>query len=855
MKFSNKLSLALLVSGTIVLIVLSFFVYRFSYNSTIRSQSLHSQTIANSVAGELDLLLLEKIKIGLTLANTPIIKNALQSSNLSYGEMADKKRNESIQFQNTRWKSTKDPATDFILKYTDNPVANMLKNQQTNLDGEYGEIFLTDKFGALVASTAKLSTFFHGQKYWWLGSYKNGKGAIFFDDRGYDDSVGGYVLGLVIPVRNGTEIIGILKCNLNILGSISDLLVGAKNNAHGKYKLTRSGGMVVFEEGHEPLSTQVHNSIFQRLKNNNTESFILKDSDKQYLVGFAEVQLTTGTSEYGFGGSFESIDHKKGNTGESWYVLNHSPLNVAKAQLLKLIKAIFLSGAFIIVLLAICSYWFGKKIGQPLALLDNATEKLGEGDFEHRIKMIRNDEFGKLAHSFNNMAERLQQSTTSIELLHEEVQKRTDAEAQALNSNELLQCIDRLRRQFIKEPDPFLLFPQFLEQLLKLTNSKYGFVGDALIDEKGNQYLKLYALSNLSWNTETAKLYEKYHRQGLEFRKMDNIFGLVVTSGEPVLSNDPANDSRGAGFPKGHPEISSFLGIPVYYGKQLVGEVGLANRPGGYDQELLDWISPVIAALGQIIVERWGREARKTAEAELLKVKKLEATSLFAGGLAHDFNNLLTSIVGNIEMTRIQLPPGSPCLEMLADAKKASQQAREICQDFTTFATIGKSVNIQLSIKDLLNKAIENYSKPETVQITFTYGGDLHPILGDTVQLQEVLSGLLENSCEAIEDQGTIRITAENYLSGMAGNAYNLSMPDGNYIRLTLQDDGSGISEEDLPKIYDPYYSTKTRNAVKGTGLGLSMVYAVIKQHNSFIHIESETGKGTTVYLFFPDAS
>ena len=141
-------------------------------------------------------------------------------------------------------------------------MSHFLKNQQALLKGEYGEIFLTNKFGALVASTAKLSTLAHGHKYWWLGSYNNGEGAVFFDDRGYDDSVGGYVLGLVVPIRKGTEIIGILKCNLNILGSISELISDEKNQLLGKLKLVRSGGMVVFEKGFEPLSTQVHGFIF-----------------------------------------------------------------------------------------------------------------------------------------------------------------------------------------------------------------------------------------------------------------------------------------------------------------------------------------------------------------------------------------------------------------------------------------------------------------------------------------------------------------------------------------------------------------------------------------------------------------
>jgi len=143
-----------------------------------------------------------------SLANTPVIKKMLQSSNLSYAYMKDEVRNETIRLRNKKWKTVTDPVDELLLEYTDNSVSRLLKNQQANEGGEYGEIFLTNKFGALVASTAKLSTFAHGHKYWWLGAYQNGKGTIFFDDRGYDKSLGGYVLGLVVPVRNGSKVIG-----------------------------------------------------------------------------------------------------------------------------------------------------------------------------------------------------------------------------------------------------------------------------------------------------------------------------------------------------------------------------------------------------------------------------------------------------------------------------------------------------------------------------------------------------------------------------------------------------------------------------------------------------------------------
>jgi len=463
MKFSNRLFLVIFITGLTVLVLLSFAIYKFNYASMVVSQSMVTKSIASEVSNDIDLLLSEKVKTALTLANTPIIKQALEKSNVSYVTLPDKKRKEAITLLNEQWKSTKDPEDDFILKFTDNKVSHFLKNQQKILTGEYGEIFLTNKFGALVASTAKLSTLAHGHKYWWLGSYNNGKGAVFFDDRGYDDSVGGYVLGLVVPVKKGNEIIGILKFNLNILGNISELISGTEDKLVGKFKLVRSGGMVVFEEGFEPLTTQVHNDTFKQLKSNNQRTIIIDDSEKKYLVGFSQIKMTKGRKGYGFGGTFESIDHKKGNTGESWYVLCFRQMSVVQAPIIESIKWVVLISTAIILILGLVSYLFGRKIAKPLLILDKATKKIGKGDFEYRIELKQKDEFGNLAHSFNKMADRLHHTTTSIELLEKEINDRKQAEKALQKSEEKFRRISEntpaVVYQFKMTPDGAFTFP------------------------------------------------------------------------------------------------------------------------------------------------------------------------------------------------------------------------------------------------------------------------------------------------------------------------------------------------------------------------------------------------------------
>ncbi|MCP3940608.1 MAG: HAMP domain-containing protein [Desulfobacteraceae bacterium] len=429
MKFSHKLSLSLLLCGVVVLVILSFTAYKLSHDTLIKTQLANIGSTADEVSHDIDQFLHEKVKTALTLANMPDIIKVLETSNRFYAVLSDEKRKVLIKRFNKKWKSTKNINDKFILKFTDNNVSILLKNQQKILPGEYGEIFLTNKFGALVASTSKLSTFAHGHKYWWTGAYNNGKGAVFFDDRGYDDSVGGYVLGLVVPIKCGTQIIGILKCNLNIFGGISQLISHAKDKSPGKFKLTRSSGLIVFEEGYEPLSTRIHNSVLEKITSNYKNAFIAKDLAKKYLVGFSEIESTKGENGYRFGGTFESIDHKKGNTGESWYILYYYRLSLVEGEIMGLLKWIILISSVIIIVLVVVSLLFGQMITMPLTRLNKATKKIGKGEFEFNIGLQQNDEFGNLAHSFEKMVRELKHNTTSIKNLEKEVTERKAVEA------------------------------------------------------------------------------------------------------------------------------------------------------------------------------------------------------------------------------------------------------------------------------------------------------------------------------------------------------------------------------------------------------------------------------------------
>ncbi len=164
----------------------------------------------------------------------------------------------------------------------------------------------------------------------------------------------------------------------------------------------------------------------------------------------------------------------------------------------------------------------------------------------------------------------------------------------------LLHTIYQAQSQFLGPTHHSEMFNNLLQNLLTLTQSEYGFLGEILLTEEGQPYLKTQAISNVAWNQETGELYER-SAPNLEFFNLQTLFGAVITTGQPVLANAPAHDPRRGGLPGGHPPLESFLGVPFHFGERLVGMAGIANRPGGYDEEIIAYLQPLLISCGTLI--------------------------------------------------------------------------------------------------------------------------------------------------------------------------------------------------------------------------------------------------------------
>jgi PAS domain S-box-containing protein len=192
--------------------------------------------------------------------------------------------------------------------------------------------------------------------------------------------------------------------------------------------------------------------------------------------------------------------------------------------------------------------------------------------------------------------------------LHEESQR-----SNAL----LLDTIREIQSQFISEMNIHVVFETFVSKIVQLTKSEYGFFGEVLLTEKDKPCLKMCALSHLSFNKRTQEFYDKYDFKNLQFTNMNNLIGASIQAKKPVIANDAATDPRRGGLPEGHPNVSAFLGLPVFSRGRVVGVVGLANRTGGYDQGVVAYLQPLLTTCSDMIEAHRNELNRKQIQDEL----------------------------------------------------------------------------------------------------------------------------------------------------------------------------------------------------------------------------------------------
>lgn len=299
-------------------------------------------------------------------------------------------------------------------------------------------------------------------------------------------------------------------------------------------------------------------------------------------------------------------------------------------------------------------------------------------------------------------------------------------------------------------------------------------------------------------------------------------------------------------------DCNSLAIIPCFFDKNLLATIIAGKKSGDYSTFEISELEQLGIILSFAISHIRTRELNTTLENRLLQSQKLETIGKLSSGMAHDFSNLLSSIFGSLNLLRKRVPNAEAVERLIDNIENCSIRAKDLTKGLLSF---GKPTPKR---KELVkpNRTLGEIAKvvtqtfPGSISFVNNVDNNLHDILGNETEIYQILLNLCVNAKEAIEGKGIITLSASN-MSVNSKNKINFPLlKEGNYVKFSVSDDGVGIREEDLQRIFDPYFSTKLKDT--GSGLGLYVTYGIIKAHSGIVDVTSKLRKGTTFDVYIP---
>ena len=471
----------------------------------------------------------------------------------------------------------------------------------------------------------------------------------------------------------------------------------------------------------------------------------------------------------------------------------------------------------------------------------------------------------------------------------------------ALHKNvQMLTAISTAQTQFIALTHRLTIFEGLLSTLLELTDSEYGFIGEVLFREDGTAYmedslmkirgvpyLKTHSITNIAWDAETQRFYEENYETGMEFTNMNTLFGAVIMTGKPVIANSPATDPRRGGTPSGHPPLLAFLGLPFFQGEKLMGMVGIANRPGGYQAPLAEELQPFLVTCS-ILVEGYRLDRqRREAEAKLHQTNEelARATRLkdeFLANMSHELRTPLNAVLGMTEGLREAIfgPITDAQDNALATIERSGTHLLSLINDILDLAKV-ESGQITLDLQPAALGPIcltsltfvRQQAQQKQISLELDTPADLPLVRIDERRLCQALINLLSNAVKFTPPGGTVTLAVGHTQAippALQSAALHTMLappriecsdattadppPDVDYLYLSVADTGIGIAAADVAQLFQPFVQIDSalNRQYQGTGLGLALVKRIMALHGGSLHLASLPGVGSGFILGLP---
>jgi len=574
-----------------------------------------------------------------------------------------------------------------------------------------------------------------------------------------------------------------------------------------------------------------------------------------------------------------------------WAVLVSLPYADFIAPLNRLRDTVVAMTCFIILTASLIALALARNLTRPLIRLVGITESVARGNLSERLRVTSSDELGRLGNHFNRMIDDLDASRSEIIDAKDHLQNIISSMMDALivtgpgfnvrmvnaSTCTLLGYTEKhllgtpAAKIFNMTQHDFetLVSRSGMANLEKTVFTRSGtpvdvLVSGSVIQNKSGRMMGLVCTARDITERKQLEIQiresEHKYRSLLE-RANDSIIILqntMIQYANPqvkALLDYEVNELTGRSIDMIMPSKKRVALLTIYSNSMLNGRAipihettltDKSNRPVPVEINtgMINFRNrPAFLLIIRDITERI------QLNKERLRADKLESIGILAGGIAHDYNNILTGILGNLTLARLYISDHDRALEKIDFCEQAVNRAGELTDRLRTFSKGGRPRKHRVHIAPLIRDLMESLTRDTPVTPRIRIADDLLQTEVDPKQISRALKNLILNSVEAMPAGGDLKITAVNITDAASGH-----IPDGfrNALKISICDQGKGIPEHHMNKIYDPYFSTKQRGTQKGMGMGLAIVHSIITRHGGSIQVSSEPGKVTCFDLYLP---